>query len=102
MIRLELSAADLLRCRFAISPVGEVFQAAHAIANPSARAAHTGWRREHVGILLMPSAFIYPRVTAILDTPPNRHVMYSRTPLGEALLAGAADTATPGPAPALR
>jgi DNA-binding MarR family transcriptional regulator len=33
----------------------------------------------------------------------NRHVMYSRTPLGEALLAGAADTAaTPGPAPAPR
>jgi DNA-binding transcriptional ArsR family regulator len=47
MITLELSTADLLRCRFAISPVGEVFQAAHAVANPSARAAHTGWRREH-------------------------------------------------------
>lgn len=46
MIALELSTADLLRCRFAISPVGEVFQAAHAMANPSARAAHTGWRRE--------------------------------------------------------
>jgi hypothetical protein len=47
MITLELSTADLLRCRFAISPLGEVFQAAHAIANPAARAAHTGWRREH-------------------------------------------------------
>src|SRR5215470_17175697 len=34
MIALEFSAADLLSCRFGISPVGEVFHAAHAVANP--------------------------------------------------------------------
>jgi DNA-binding transcriptional ArsR family regulator len=45
MITLEFSAADLLRCRFAISPVGEVFQVAHALANPAAH-THTAWMRE--------------------------------------------------------
>jgi DNA-binding transcriptional ArsR family regulator len=35
MITLEFSTADLLRCRFGISPVGEVFQVAHALANPA-------------------------------------------------------------------
>jgi DNA-binding transcriptional ArsR family regulator len=35
MITLEFSTADLLRCRFAISPVGEVFHVAHALANPA-------------------------------------------------------------------
>lgn len=43
MATLELSAADLLRCRFAISPVSEVVEVARAIANPSARAAHRSW-----------------------------------------------------------
>jgi DNA-binding transcriptional ArsR family regulator len=46
MVTLEFSIADLLRCRFAISPVGEVIEAAHAIANPHARIAHAGWLRE--------------------------------------------------------
>jgi DNA-binding transcriptional ArsR family regulator len=45
MITLEFSAADLLLCRFAISPVGEVFQVAHALANPAAR-THTAWLRD--------------------------------------------------------
>jgi hypothetical protein len=40
---LELSAADLLHCRFAISPVSEVVEVARTIANPSARAAHGSW-----------------------------------------------------------
>lgn len=40
---LELSVADLLRCRFAISPVSEVIEVARAIADPAARAAHRGW-----------------------------------------------------------
>jgi DNA-binding transcriptional ArsR family regulator len=45
VITLELSAADLLRCRFAISPVGEAFQVAHALANPGA-GTHTAWLRD--------------------------------------------------------
>ena len=44
---LELSVADLLRSRFAISPVREVIEVARAIANPEARAAHVDWLREH-------------------------------------------------------
>jgi DNA-binding transcriptional ArsR family regulator len=46
MITLELSLDDLLRSRFAISPVGEAIEAAHAIANPPAAAAYAGWARE--------------------------------------------------------
>jgi DNA-binding transcriptional ArsR family regulator len=46
MVTLEFSIADLLRCRFAISPIGEVIEAARAIANPPARIAHAGWLRE--------------------------------------------------------
>jgi hypothetical protein len=47
VVTLELSFADLLRCRFAISPVSEVIEVAHAIANPAARAAHSAWLRQH-------------------------------------------------------
>jgi DNA-binding transcriptional ArsR family regulator len=47
MITLEFSTADLLRCRFAISAVGEAFQAAHAIANPTARVSQSAWLRSH-------------------------------------------------------
>jgi DNA-binding transcriptional ArsR family regulator len=47
MVTLELSVADLLRCRFAISPVNEVAEVARAVANPTARAAHSVWLRQH-------------------------------------------------------
>jgi hypothetical protein len=46
MFTLELSVDDLLRSRFAISPVREVIEVARAIANPEARAAHADWLRE--------------------------------------------------------
>src|SRR4029453_16230736 len=45
MITIEFSEADLLRCRFAISPVGEVFHVAHVLANPAAL-SHSAFRRE--------------------------------------------------------
>jgi hypothetical protein len=47
MVSLQLSAADLLRCRFAISPVNEVVEAGRAIANPAVLAAHRPWLRKH-------------------------------------------------------
>jgi DNA-binding transcriptional ArsR family regulator len=47
VLTLEFSTADLLRCRFAISPLGEVFQAAHAIANPTVRPGSAAWRHDH-------------------------------------------------------
>jgi DNA-binding transcriptional ArsR family regulator len=47
VVTLELSVADLLRCRFAISPISEVIEVAHAIASPAARAAHSAWLRQH-------------------------------------------------------
>src|SRR5262249_29921663 len=40
MITLELSLDDVLRSRFAISPLGETIEAAHAMANPP----RGGWR----------------------------------------------------------
>jgi DNA-binding transcriptional ArsR family regulator len=44
MITLKLSLDDALRSRFAISPLGEAIEAAHAIANPPAAAAgSTRW-----------------------------------------------------------
>jgi len=46
MITLELSLDDVLSCRFAVSAAGEAIEAAHAIANPPARAAHAAWLRE--------------------------------------------------------
>jgi DNA-binding transcriptional ArsR family regulator len=46
MITLELSLDDFLRSRFAISAVGEVIEAAHAIANPAAAAGYAGWVKE--------------------------------------------------------
>lgn len=44
MITLELTLDDLLRCRFAISAVGEALEAAHAIVNPAADSRYTAWR----------------------------------------------------------
>jgi DNA-binding transcriptional ArsR family regulator len=44
---LEISVADLLRCRFAISPVGEVIEVARAISHPVPRSAHSAWLRGH-------------------------------------------------------
>ena len=46
VVTLELSVADLLRCRFASSPVSEVIEVARAIANPAARAAQSAWLHE--------------------------------------------------------
>jgi DNA-binding transcriptional ArsR family regulator len=62
MITLELSLDDLLRSRFAISPVGEAIEAAHAIANPPPAAAYAGWVRDQEKTLR--------RVTRELDLRP--------------------------------
>jgi hypothetical protein len=51
MVTLELSAADLLRCRFAISPVSECVDVARTIANASARGAHGRWLGGRCAIL---------------------------------------------------
>lgn len=45
MVTIEFSTADLLRCRFAISPVSETFHVAHVLANPAAL-IHPAFRRE--------------------------------------------------------
>jgi DNA-binding transcriptional ArsR family regulator len=51
MVTLELSVADLLRCRFAISPVNEVVEAARALASPRARPAHAAWFQQQAAPL---------------------------------------------------
>jgi hypothetical protein len=82
MVSLQLSVADLLRCRFAISPVNEVGEAGRAIANPPALAAHRAWLREHDPALQRLAtahdfrplfALLHPRVhTPELLRPPPR------------------------------
>jgi len=47
MVTLELSFADLLRCRFAISPVSEVVEVARVVGSRTLRPAHRGWLRQH-------------------------------------------------------
>lgn len=51
MITLELSVPDLLRCRFAISPVNEVVEVTRAVSSPTSRAAHAAWLREQAAPL---------------------------------------------------
>jgi len=46
MITLDLSLNDVLRSRFAISPVGETIEAAHAVASPPAGAGYARWLRD--------------------------------------------------------
>src|SRR5262245_17437797 len=47
MITLELSFADLLRFRFATSPVNEVVELARGVANSTSRPAPSAWLRRH-------------------------------------------------------
>src|SRR5215831_20580009 len=51
MITLKLSLDDVLLSRFAISPLGETIEAAHAIANPLAEAGPTRWLRDQTQTL---------------------------------------------------
>jgi DNA-binding transcriptional ArsR family regulator len=48
MVKFVLSVADVLRFRFAISPLGEAVRLARALANPTtfAHGAHAAWLRE--------------------------------------------------------
>ena len=46
MITLAFSTADLLRCRFGISPVGELIQIGHGLANPALR-SRAAFRHEY-------------------------------------------------------
>jgi hypothetical protein len=65
----ELSVADLLRCRFAISPVSEVVELARAIANPAAPGAHRAWVRENVAALRRISEAYDLRPLVVLARP---------------------------------
>jgi len=47
VVTFIFSADDLLHCRFAISPVGEVMQAARVLARPASHTDHLGWLRSH-------------------------------------------------------
>jgi DNA-binding transcriptional ArsR family regulator len=46
MVSLELSVDDLLRSRFAISPVNEVVEVARVVANPTTQPRHSKWLRQ--------------------------------------------------------
>jgi DNA-binding transcriptional ArsR family regulator len=51
MVSLELSVDDLLRSRFAISPVNEVVEVARVVANPNAQPRHSSWLRRYAAQL---------------------------------------------------
>jgi DNA-binding transcriptional ArsR family regulator len=46
-VELELTSADLLRCRFGVSPLRETIEAVRVLADPRSRAVHLGWLRGH-------------------------------------------------------
>ena len=48
MLTLELSIADLLRCRFATSAVGEAVELGRELANPALRSRNEDWLRLHI------------------------------------------------------
>src|SRR5262245_16241050 len=99
MIALELSLDDLLRSRFAISAVGEVVEAAHAIANPSAGAGYIAWVREQEQTLqqlarehdLRPLFALVPSCSYM----PDFLMPLPRSPLGDLEAELAAVRATP-------
>jgi DNA-binding transcriptional ArsR family regulator len=66
---LELSVADLLLCRFAISAVSEVIEVARAIADPAARAAHGDWLRQHRTALQQTASAYDLRPLLVLTRP---------------------------------
>jgi DNA-binding transcriptional ArsR family regulator len=72
MLRRELSVADLLRCRFAISAVSEVIELARAIANPAALAAHRAWMRQN-GAALQRIADAYDLRPLVVLARPGGH-----------------------------
>jgi DNA-binding transcriptional ArsR family regulator len=51
MVTLVLSVGDLLRCRFAISPVHELVELARTLANPTPQPAHGAWLRRYAAQL---------------------------------------------------
>jgi len=51
MVALEFSVVDLLRLRFAISPVNEVVELARTMANAPARSMNSAWVRQHAAHL---------------------------------------------------
>lgn len=81
MVRFVFSTNDLLRCRFAISPLGETVQAARAL-NGGRRGTTAGWikaRRATVGFeaehTVRPLLALLPEHGYVPDflTPPPRH-----------------------------
>lgn len=60
---LRFRSADLLQCRFAISPLNETADALRALSNPKATAYHLPWQRQ--ARQLVPSLGIEPLVAIL-------------------------------------
>ncbi|WP_436739794.1 DUF5937 family protein [Streptomyces sp. BBFR102] len=75
-VRLEVGSADLLRCRFALSPLWETVAAVRTLAEPRRQAYHRPWLREvaagHDPARTAPLALLLPRTGSTPDflTPP--------------------------------
>jgi DNA-binding transcriptional ArsR family regulator len=71
MLTLQVSLADVLRCRFAVSPVGELVHALQAMAHPPAAAAQTSWLRDQQPQLRRVSETHDLRALFALLSPPS-------------------------------
>ncbi|MEU6107248.1 DUF5937 family protein [Streptomyces albidoflavus] len=75
-VRLDVGSADLLRCRFALSPLWETVAAVRTLADPRRQAYHRPWLREvaagHDAARTAPLALLLPRTGSTPDflTPP--------------------------------
>jgi DNA-binding transcriptional ArsR family regulator len=80
VIRLRLGPADLMRCRFAISPLWETVEGVRSLLDPAGATVHLPWLRRATGDLrelaaavdLAPLAALLPPVGYVPDflTPP--------------------------------
>ncbi|MFD5027761.1 DUF5937 family protein [Streptomyces sp. NPDC058373] len=75
-VRLQVGEADLLRCRFALSPLWETVAAVRTLGEPRRQAYHLPWLREvaagHDPASTAPLALLLPRTGSTPDflTPP--------------------------------
>ncbi|MCR0989358.1 DUF5937 family protein [Streptomyces albidoflavus] len=75
-VQLDVGTADLLRCRFALSPLWETVAAVRTLAEPGRQVYHRPWLREvaagHDPARTAPLALLLPRTGSTPDflTPP--------------------------------
>ena len=59
-LRLRFAEADLLRCRFAVSPLCETHEAVRTLLRPARHGYHQAWLRRASGLELAPLTLLMP------------------------------------------